>query len=431
MLRASLQLGLIHMAVAMTLVPINGTLNRVMIKELGLSATLVVALASLPYLFSPIQVAIGAYSDRHPLFGRRRSPYILAGLLLCAVGVAAAPYCAYLMAGRFWLGLLAGAASFSAWGMGYNLAAVSYLALATELSGKGGRGRTLAVMWCLMIGGIIATSLGLGRLLDPYSPAVLTRSFAIVAGAALLIGLAGLPGLEKRTGEKAPPQGNAWGSILRGAAKNPQALLFFVYLLLLLSAVFGQDLLLEPFAGEVLKLSIAQTTRVSSIWGGSFLAAMLLGSALERLLAKKTLAYSGGLAAFLALMILLASGLLASRAVFYSGTILLGLGTGVSTIANLSLMMDMTVTGNEGAFIGLWGIASALSRVAGSATGGLARDLAGRTNPLRGYLVVFALLGLFLAISLFLLGRIDTPSFLRKAHRSLFPADPGVLENLD
>ena len=59
MLRKRLQLGLIHVAVAMTLVPINSTLNRVMIKELALSATLVAIMASLPYLFSPIQVAIG------------------------------------------------------------------------------------------------------------------------------------------------------------------------------------------------------------------------------------------------------------------------------------------------------------------------------------------------------------------------------------
>ena len=53
------QIGLIHMAVAMTLVPINSTLNRVMIKDLAISATLVALLASLPYLFSPVQVAIG------------------------------------------------------------------------------------------------------------------------------------------------------------------------------------------------------------------------------------------------------------------------------------------------------------------------------------------------------------------------------------
>ena len=91
------QLGLIHTAVAMTLVPINSTLNRVMIKELAVSATLVAVLASLPYLFSPIQVAIGSFSDRHPLFGYRRSPYILLGLLLCVFGVVLAPQAAFLL----------------------------------------------------------------------------------------------------------------------------------------------------------------------------------------------------------------------------------------------------------------------------------------------------------------------------------------------
>src|SRR4030065_1745209 len=102
------QLGLIHVAVAMTLVPINSTLNRVMIKELAISATLVALLASLPYLFSPIQVAIGSYSDRHPIFGFRRTPYILAGLILCVRGVVVSPQVAFLMADNSSLALLGG-----------------------------------------------------------------------------------------------------------------------------------------------------------------------------------------------------------------------------------------------------------------------------------------------------------------------------------
>ena len=108
MLLKRLQLGLIHVAVAITLVPINSTLNRVMIKELAISATLVAILASLPYLLAPIQVAIGSYSDRHPILGYRRTPYILAGLILCVLGLIVSPYVAFLMAENFPLGLLAG-----------------------------------------------------------------------------------------------------------------------------------------------------------------------------------------------------------------------------------------------------------------------------------------------------------------------------------
>src|SRR3989442_85666 len=101
-----IQLGMIHMAVAMTLVPITSTLNRVMIHELGFAATLVGILASVPYLFSPLQVAIGSYSDRHPIFGLRRTPYILLGLLLCVGGLIVSPEVAFLMATNPPLGLL-------------------------------------------------------------------------------------------------------------------------------------------------------------------------------------------------------------------------------------------------------------------------------------------------------------------------------------
>ena len=105
MLRKRIQLGLVHLAVAMTLVPINSTLNRVMIKELSISATLVALIASLPYLVSPIQVAIGSFSDRYPVFGLHRTPYILIGLLLCVGGLVISPQIAFTLVDRFWLGV--------------------------------------------------------------------------------------------------------------------------------------------------------------------------------------------------------------------------------------------------------------------------------------------------------------------------------------
>src|SRR5262249_53419857 len=144
------RLGLIHAAVAITLVPINSTLNRVMISELGLAATLVALLVALPYLFSPLQVWIGGYSDRHPLLGYRRTPYIALGLLLCAGGAPLAPAAAFMMAGAGGLtpqSLLMGLLAFGAWGMGFNFATVAYLSLATDLAGEEHRARTVGVMW--------------------------------------------------------------------------------------------------------------------------------------------------------------------------------------------------------------------------------------------------------------------------------------------
>src|SRR5512145_2074766 len=184
-----LQLALIHTAVAMTLVPINSTLNRVMIFDLGISKTLFTLLAIFPYLLSPIQVAIGSFSDRHPIFGYRRTPYILAGLILCVIGVAVSPQVAFLMHDNFPLGLLMGLLAFGAWGMGYNLSAVSYLSLASELSGENERGRTIATMWFMMILAIIGTAIGLSRMVDPYTPQALIRAFGYVAVSALVLGL--------------------------------------------------------------------------------------------------------------------------------------------------------------------------------------------------------------------------------------------------
>ena len=178
------QLGLVHVAVAMTLVPINSTLNRIMIKEFGISATLVAILVSLPYLFSPIQVMIGSFADAHPLWGRRRTPYIVLGLLLCIGGVALSPQAAFALQNNLLAGLGLSIVTFGAWGMGFNFAVVSYFSLASEISGPKDHSRTIAIMFFMMIIGIIVTAELLGNLLDPYTPDALASAFWVVGGLA-------------------------------------------------------------------------------------------------------------------------------------------------------------------------------------------------------------------------------------------------------
>lgn len=419
MLLKSLQLGLIHVAVAMTLVPINSTLNRVMIKELGLSAALVAVIASLPYLLSPIQVAIGSFSDRHPVFGFRRSPYILAGLVLCVLGVAVSPQVAFLMDENFAAGIGAGILAFGAWGMGYNLATVSYFSLATELSGVKRRGRTIAIMFFMMIISIIATAILLSQLLEPYSPAILVQAFGVVSVVALALGLLGLLRLESRSmqAEGASPH-YTWGAMFSVIWENAQARLFFWYLVILLAALLGQDVLLEPFAAEAFEMTVRDTTRITAIWGICVLAALLVSGLLENRVVKKTIAFWGGLGALLGFVLIVASAPLLSEGVFYLGVILLGIGTGLSTVSNLSIMLDMTTAGNVGLYIGAWGMANAFSRLTGSITSGLVRDVVDNfsSDPLYGYMAVFSILAVFLLISLLLLRRVDTQRFQMDAH---------------
>lgn len=194
---------------------------------------------------------------------------------------------------------------------------------------------------------------------------------------------------------------------------NPQARLFFWYLIILLAALLGQDILLEPFAAESFEMSVQETTRITAFWGVFVLVAILLTGWLETRLKKRTLAALGGWIALLGFILIVLSGALLNQAIFYTGVVFLGVGTGISTVSNLSLMLDMTVAGQVGLFIGAWGMANAISRLLGSVLGGIGRDLITQIsgNPVLGYLVAFGVMAGFMLISLMILNRIDVDAF--------------------
>jgi len=412
-----LRLGLIHVAVAITLVPINSTLNRIMISELKLAATLVAVLVSLPYLFSPLQVWVGGYSDRHPLFGYRRTPYIVLGLLMCAGGAALAPTAAFMMAsavpGQAILGVLLGILAFGAWGMGFNFATVAYLSLATDLAGEQHRARTVGVMWFMLIVSVIVTAILAARALQPYSVEALYRVFYVTSGVALTLGLLGLLGLEQRGAVARTGERRSFPEMLRMIGTNRQARLFFVYLVVLLIALLGQDLLLEPFAADVFAVPVNRTTEYTAIWGSALLIALLLASPLTRRFGKLRAAAIGGVIATIGLALIALSGVLGLKALLIAALVIFGFGSGISTATNISLMLDMTLAGQVGAFIGAWGMADALARLLGTLLSGVVRDsikaLTG--NSPAAYITVFLIEALALIVSLALLRRISVASF--------------------
>lgn len=420
-----LQLALIHTAVAMTLVPINSTLNRVMIFDLGISKTLFTLLAIFPYLLSPIQVAIGSFSDRHPIFGYRRAPYILAGLILCVIGVAVSPQIAILISENFTVGIIAGIIAFGLWGMGYNLSAVSYLSLASELSGEKERGKTVATMFTVMVIGLIVTGISLSRMVPTFDPVTLERAFLIVAGSALTMGLIGLIKLEPPFNQSAPhPKADTYTvkQMIAAITENRVAKIFFVYLLLLLAAILSQDVLLEPFGAQAFGMTLEQTSRIVSITNSFTLFAFALAGYLDGRVKKKYIAQTGNLAALFGFIVIVISGLTASTTAFYIGITLLGFGTGISTIANLSLMFDLTVPEKVGLYIGAWGFSNGLSRLVGLLMAGVIADVATQLtgDALHGYLVVFGLEALMLFIAAIMLYRIDVNVFQKKAHEPDF-----------
>ena len=115
------------------------------------------------------------------------------------LGVVVSPQVAFLIAENFGLGILAGIAAFGAWGMGFNLSSVSYLSLASELSGEKGRGKTIATMWFMMIVSIIGTAIGISQHGGPVHARGYDARLPIVGASALTLGLLGLFRLEPRS----------------------------------------------------------------------------------------------------------------------------------------------------------------------------------------------------------------------------------------
>ncbi len=203
---------------------------------------------------------------------------------------------------------------------------------------------------------------------------------------------------------------------------NPVARIFFVYLLLLLAAILGQDVLLEPFGAQAFGMTVTQTTRITSIWGTFVLIAILIAGALEGRVAKKSIAQAGNLSALLGFVIIVISGFMPSKDIFYTGITVLGIGTGFSTVANLSLMFDLTVPGMVGLYIGAWGFSNALSRLMGTILGGVVRDVVTQATgaALSGYLVVFSIEALMLLIAAIMLTRIDVNRFQKNVEEPSF-----------
>ncbi|MGJ3238537.1 MAG: BCD family MFS transporter [Anaerolineae bacterium] len=408
------RLGLLHVAVGITFVAINGVLNRIMIYELGILSTIVALLVILPYVLSPAQIWIGQYSDTHPIAGYRRSPYILLGMLLCIGGATLTPRAALLMDTAFWQGLGLGVIAFFLWGVGYNLAVVSYLSLASDLSPSDKRSRTISVMWFMMIASLIATAIIMGQALEPYSEAQLIQVFDYAGMIALGVALLGLVGLEPRHQDVAQQSRTSQTLAIKTVLGNPQARRFFIYLTLLLAAILGQDILLEPFAASTFNMTVEQTTQLTALWGSMTLLSLLLyGFVFSRFLTKKQGAYLGGVIATLGLIMIALSGTVGLALLFQPGIGVLGFGTGIATSSNLALMLDMTTPEQVGLFIGAWGVADALSRGLGMLMGGVVRDVvtALSSSVTYGYITVFAIEAMFLVVALTLLGQIDTQEF--------------------
>jgi BCD family chlorophyll transporter-like MFS transporter len=204
---------------------------------------------------------------------------------------------------------------------------------------------------------------------------------------------------------------------LRALANNPTARRFFVYLLLVLIGIRAQDVLLEPYAADTLGLSVSATTRIESIWGAGVFLTLLGGMGTVRWFGKRVNANFGAVVAIVAFALIIVAGVLHNAPFFYGAVFLLGLGSGLMTVSNLSFMLDMTVAQNVGLYMGAWGVANFVAQSLGTVGGALLRDIAYQLtgNVSLGYMVVFAIEIGGLVAALLLFRTITVENFQRDA----------------
>lgn len=412
-----MRLGLFQLGLGLSLAPLTGTLNRVLIAELGIPASMVGFLLAIHFFVSPIRAIMGFRSDKQRAEGRWRTPYVVLGAMLTYGGLACAPF-ALLILGPdsrlpFGVASIVCAVIFLVYGIGVNIVETMFLALVSDITPPKGRGRVLVVMWMMLVIGTIISALFVGQLLIEYNP---FRLIQVLQGTAMAF--VTLTAIALWRQEKLRPDGSlisdipvmrirlSFGQSLRRLSSLTELRWIFLLLFLATGAFATHDVLLEPYGAQILSLSVSQTTELTVFWGLAMLVAIgFSGIAMQRgrtALLLVTLGCGAGALGFL-LICIASNGALAT--LFRSGVTLMGLGRGLFVVGSLALVLNMTRTINAGFLLGLWGVVQALAQGVGTISGGVVRDvLTHQTgNVLTGYVVVYIGALLMLVVALVLL----------------------------
>lgn len=439
-LRRLLRLSLFQVSVGMAVVLLTGTLNRVMIVEMGVPAWLVSVMIALPLVFAPLRALIGFRSDIYrSAIGWRRVPFIWFGTLLQFGGLAIMPFALILLSGEGnaspVVGQAGAALAFLLVGAGLHTTQTAGLALATDLAPRETRPRVVALLFVTLLLGMLISALVFGWLLADFSQLRLIR---VIQGAAMVtmgLNLLALwkqesldPGRTADTGPR-PAFRDAW----RGLLAQQRAGRLLLAVALGTAAFTMQDVLLEPFGGEVLGLSVSATTVLTALFAaGTLCAFMWSARCLTRGMDPHRLAGYGAVVGIVAFAVVTLVAALPSALAFRIGVFLIGVGGGLFAVGTLTAAMNLASRTGSGLALGAWGAVQATATGLGIAVGGMLRDgvsvLAENgalgpalTGPSTGYGFVYQVEVLLLFITLVVIGPLA-----RHAAREDEVANPGL-----
>ncbi len=381
-----MRLSMFQVTVGLCTALMVGTLNRVMIIELGVAAWLVALMVALPIVAAPFRALIGHRSDTYvsPI-GWRRVPYIGLGSLLMFGGLAIMPFALLLLSGQgtmtdwLWVGHVAAALSFLLVGAGLQTTQTAGLALATDLAPVEARPRVVALMYVMLLVGMVGGGAVFSLLLADFTP---TRLVQVVQGAAMASVAfnawavwkqeARDPTRRYRVTDAASPFAPRWKSFIA----QPKARRFLWTVGLGTAAFNMQDVVLEPYGGEILKLSVGATSALTALMAaGSLVAFALAARWLTRGGDPYRVAAVGALVGLPAFAAVIFAAPLEAPWLFRCGTALIGFGAGMFAVGTLTAAMSLEQPEHVGLALGAWGAVQATAGGVAVAAGGAVRDI--------------------------------------------------------
>jgi BCD family chlorophyll transporter-like MFS transporter len=403
-----LRLSLFQVSVGMALVLLVGTLNRVMIVELHVPALLVAGMVSIPLIFAPFRAIVGFRSDVHQSsLGWRRVPYIWMGTLVQFGGFAIMPFALIVLSGDSnappIVGQLAAGLAFLLIGAGMHTVQTVGLALATDLAPPETHPKVVALMCMMLLIGMVASALIFGGLLAHFSE---LRLIQVIQGAAvttMVLNVSAMWKQEARGAKRnaAPGERPTFRQAWKDFASEGKATRRLVALGFGTIAFSMQDILLEPYGGQILHLAVGTTTALTALLALGGLSGFLIAA---RTLGRGTdpyrLAGIGALVGLIAFSAVIFSDPLESLALFAVGVAMIGFGAGLFAHCTLTTAMRLARPGQIGLALGIWGAVQASAAGSSTAMGGLIRDfvtsLAAKgvfgealSTPAMGYSVVY------------------------------------------
>lgn len=397
-----LRLGLFQVSVGMATVLLLGTLNRVMIVELSVPASIVALMIALPVVSAPFRAMLGHKSDNHKSWiGWKRIPYLWFGSLWQMGGLAIMPFALIVLSGDQihgpeWAGKALAGLAFLMTGVGMHMTQTAGLALASDRATDETRPRVVALLYVMFLIGMAVSAVILGLLLRDFDQIRLIRVVQGCGVATMVFNLIALwkqekvsPMTKEQMAETRPIFHEGWRDLMAGGTAGR-------LLLVVMLGTMGfqmQDVLLEPYGAEILGLSVGATTWLTACNAMGALIGFLLagrwmsgGQDMYRMSARGLLI---GLVAFL--MVIFAAPL-QSTILFYTGAWCIGLGMGLFAVSTLTAAMALPEQGvaGRGLVLGAWGAAQATAAGLSIAVGGGLRDSVGAYAVQGGFGPVFA-----------------------------------------